>query len=114
VTAELTTGPAHCTYGPASRTTANALTHRYRNDTVSLNWTQSDPSTDTFPFRALLSNEDPSILSNPQGIADSSKLHGSDRSFELTAANASATFVRIALPQLRPACAASLSCGTYS
>ncbi|KAK1922225.1 hypothetical protein DB88DRAFT_497595 [Papiliotrema laurentii] len=60
----------------------------YKNDTVALNWTVSDPSTDTYLFRAILSNQDASLLSSPQQIADST--------------NATATYVRIALPGVPP------------
>lgn len=46
--------------------------NRYKNNTVALNWTQSDPAVDTYLFRAFLSNSDTGILSSAQQIADSS------------------------------------------
>ncbi|ALO69306.1 hypothetical protein CNG03655 [Cryptococcus deneoformans JEC21] len=55
----------------------------YKNNTVSLNWTISDPQTDTYLFRTFLSNADQSLLSGNHTIADST--------------NATAQFVKILL-----------------
>ena len=45
----------------------------YLNNTVALNWTQSNPAEDTFFFRTILSNEDTSFYGANQSIADQSK-----------------------------------------
>ncbi|OXG21470.1 hypothetical protein C367_04282 [Cryptococcus neoformans Ze90-1] len=55
----------------------------YKNNTVSLNWTVSDPQADTYLFRTFLSNSDQSLLSGNHTIADST--------------NATAQFVRVLL-----------------
>jgi len=54
--------------------TANTIW--YANDTVSLNWTLSDPTADTYLFRTYLSNQDQSLLAGNTSIADSSKSAG--------------------------------------
>ncbi|EIW72130.1 hypothetical protein TREMEDRAFT_58286 [Tremella mesenterica DSM 1558] len=56
----------------------------YKNDTVNLNWTTTSSDSDTYFFRALLSNSDQSLLSGNHSIADST--------------NATADYVRILLP----------------
>ncbi|WVN89979.1 uncharacterized protein L203_105209 [Cryptococcus depauperatus CBS 7841] len=61
----------------------------YKNNTVSLNWTLSDPATDTYFFRAHLSNKDQSILQGNHSIADQT--------------NATSEFVRFLLPQISSA-----------
>lgn len=48
----------------------------YKNDTVALNWTQTNPATDTYFFRTLLGNQDASLLSTNQSIADQSECQG--------------------------------------
>ncbi|ODO05570.1 hypothetical protein I350_04626 [Cryptococcus amylolentus CBS 6273] len=58
----------------------------YKNSTVSLNWTLTDPATDNYFFRAYLSNKDSSVLEGNHSIADST--------------NATAEFVWILLPQV--------------
>ncbi|WVQ75595.1 hypothetical protein IAR50_005223 [Cryptococcus sp. DSM 104548] len=58
----------------------------YKNSTVSLNWTISDPATDNYFFRTYLSNKDSSVLDGNHSIADST--------------NATAEFVWILLPQV--------------
>ncbi|KGB76543.1 hypothetical protein I307_04603 [Cryptococcus deuterogattii 99/473] len=55
----------------------------YKNNTVTLNWTISDPQTDTYLFRTYLFNTDQSLLAGNHSIADST--------------NATAQFVRILL-----------------
>ncbi|KAK8853407.1 hypothetical protein IAR55_004113 [Kwoniella newhampshirensis] len=59
----------------------------YKNDTVNLNWTTTTPTSDLYLFRALLSNQDQSLLAGNHSIADST--------------NATADYVRILLPQLQ-------------
>lgn len=46
---------------------------RYTNNTVNLNWTTSSFDSDTYFFRALLSDQDQSVLSGNHSIADSSE-----------------------------------------
>ncbi|TYJ58942.1 hypothetical protein B9479_000376 [Cryptococcus floricola] len=58
----------------------------FKNSTVSLNWTLTDPATDNYFFRAYLSNKDSSVLEGNHSIADST--------------NATAEFVWIMLPQI--------------
>ncbi|ADV23322.1 hypothetical protein I315_05623 [Cryptococcus gattii Ru294] len=55
----------------------------YKNNTVTLNWTISDPQTDTYLFRTYLFNTDQSLLAGNHSIADST--------------NATSQFVRILL-----------------
>lgn len=59
--------------GSYTKTNSNANLNRYKNNTVALNWTISDPTSDTYPFRALLSNSDQSLLDGNHSIADSSE-----------------------------------------
>jgi len=66
-----------------------ANTPWFENNTVSINWTSSTPSTDNFLFHALLSNQDQSVLQGNNSIADS--------------INATADYVSILLPKLTPA-----------
>lgn len=49
------------------------LTHprRYKNGTVTLNWTSSDPTADTYLFRVNLRNADQSVLGGDFALADS-------------------------------------------
>ncbi|ORY31647.1 hypothetical protein BCR39DRAFT_87787 [Naematelia encephala] len=56
----------------------------YKNNTVALNWTTTSPDSDTYFFRALLSNTDQSLLTGNHSIADST--------------NATADYVRVLLP----------------
>jgi hypothetical protein len=44
----------------------------FKNDTVALNWTQSNPAEDTYFFRTILSNADTSFYGQNQSIADQS------------------------------------------
>lgn len=47
----------------------------FTNNTVTMNWTLSDPTSDTYLFRAFLSNTDQGLFQGNASIADSSKLH---------------------------------------
>ncbi|WRT70032.1 uncharacterized protein IL334_007025 [Kwoniella shivajii] len=58
----------------------------YKNNTVHMNWTLSDPAKDIYPFRAYLSNGDQSLLVGNHSIADSTPAQHQD--------------VRILLPQI--------------
>ncbi|WWC95170.1 hypothetical protein V866_002024 [Kwoniella sp. B9012] len=64
----------------------NSNTIWYKNNTVQMNWTLTNPETDTYLFRAYLSNSDQSVLAGNHSIADST--------------SASAQDVRILLPQI--------------
>ncbi|OCF34243.1 hypothetical protein I317_02455 [Kwoniella heveanensis CBS 569] len=64
----------------------NSQTIWYKNNTVHMNWTRTEPSTDIYDFRAYLSNSDQSLLSDNRSIADST--------------NATAEYVRVLLPQI--------------
>ncbi|WVR09588.1 hypothetical protein IAU60_006658 [Kwoniella sp. DSM 27419] len=63
----------------------NSQTVWYKNDTVSMNWTRTDPTTDTYLFRAYLSSQDQSLYQGNHSIADST--------------NATADYVRVLLGQ---------------
>ncbi|KAK4687654.1 hypothetical protein P7C73_g2461, partial [Tremellales sp. Uapishka_1] len=56
----------------------------YKNNTVALNWTTTSFDSDLYPFRALLSSADQSVLAGNLSIADST--------------NATADYLRILLP----------------
>nr|XP_019043929.1 hypothetical protein I302_07204 [Kwoniella bestiolae CBS 10118]OCF22859.1 hypothetical protein I302_07204 [Kwoniella bestiolae CBS 10118] len=64
----------------------NSNTVWYKNNTVHMNWTLTTPETDTYLFRAYLSNGDQSVLAGNHSIADST--------------SATAQDVRILLPQI--------------
>lgn len=52
----------------------NTDTTWFKNNTVALNWTRTDPTTDTYFFRTFLGNKDTGLLATNQSLADSSKL----------------------------------------
>ncbi|WVQ94893.1 hypothetical protein IAU59_001979 [Kwoniella sp. CBS 9459] len=64
----------------------NSQTIWYKNNTVHMNWTRTEPTTDIYDFRAYLSNSDQSLVSGNRSIADST--------------NATAEYVRVLLPQI--------------
>ncbi|WVF67294.1 hypothetical protein IAT40_002045 [Kwoniella sp. CBS 6097] len=64
----------------------NSQTIWYKNNTVHMNWTRTEPTTDIYDFRAYLSNSDSSLMSDNRSIADST--------------NATAEYVRVLLPQI--------------
>ncbi|WVQ66692.1 uncharacterized protein L199_004881 [Kwoniella botswanensis] len=64
----------------------NSNTVWYKNNTVQMNWTLTNPETDTYLFRAYMSNGDQSVLAGNHSIADST--------------SATAQDVRILLPQI--------------
>jgi hypothetical protein len=77
----------------------------YKNDTVQLNWTVSDPTTDTYLVRVFLSNQDQSLYAGNNSIVDGSEsgLIPMPSTTWLKAdliANATATFVSIKLPNV--------------
>ncbi|KAI9633795.1 uncharacterized protein MKK02DRAFT_38454 [Dioszegia hungarica] len=62
----------------------NTNTVWYKNNTVALNWTATNPSTDTYFFRTFLGNSDSGLLATNQSLADQT--------------NATASYVRVLLP----------------
>lgn len=72
-----------------------------------MNWTLSDPTSDTYLFRAFLSNEDQGLFQGNASIADSSELcfppsiskDGLGEADQCIA-NATALFVSILLPRV--------------
>lgn len=63
----------------------NTNTVWYKNNTVALNWTATNPSTDTYFFRTFLGNSDSGLLATNQSLADQSESCGfAPRCFQLS------------------------------